>query len=84
MQLRDTIPLMISDDYKERLRAEYYQLKNRTDKLMTMLKQWDNRLLPFTPTCPRILLDDQLKSMLTYLSILSLRAQLEGINLTEE
>ena len=84
MQLKDTIPLMKSDNYKERFQAEYYQLKNRTGKLMAMLDQWDKGVLPFTPTCPRILLDDQLKCMIKYLAVLSLRAQLEGIDLKEE
>lgn len=84
MHLKDTIPLMESNNYKERFQAEYYQLKNRTGKLMAMLDQWDKGTLPFTPICPRILLDNQLKCMIRYLAVLSLRAQLEGIDLKEE
>ena len=33
MELKDTVDLMISDDYKERFRAEYYQTKDRYNKL---------------------------------------------------
>lgn len=36
MELKDTIELMNSTDYKERFRAEYYQTKIRYDKLDKM------------------------------------------------
>lgn len=81
MTLKDTASLMTSEDYKERFQAEYHQLKIRTGKLIQMLDMWDNGTLLFTPTCPRIILEDQLKHMISYLSVLSLRAQLENINL---
>ena len=29
MQLIDTVELMLSDDYKERFKGEYYQVKER-------------------------------------------------------
>ena len=29
MKLQDTMSMMVSDDYKERFKAEYYQLKIR-------------------------------------------------------
>ena len=32
MELKDTIELMQSDDYKERFKAEYYQVKIRLEK----------------------------------------------------
>lgn len=38
MELKDTCSLMMSEDYKERFKAEYYQLKIRYAKLMKMLK----------------------------------------------
>lgn len=37
MKLKDTIKLMESDDYKDRFKAEYYQLKIRKEKLQKML-----------------------------------------------
>ena len=33
MDLKDTVNLMMSDDYKERFKAEYHQLKCRLEKL---------------------------------------------------
>ena len=38
---------MTSKDYKERFKAEYYQLKIRYEKLDAMIKNWDN--LSFEP-----------------------------------
>ena len=32
MELKDTISMMTSSDYKERFRAEYFQLKIRYDR----------------------------------------------------
>ena len=53
MELKDTATLMVSSDYKERFKAEYYQLKIRLEKLKCMLQKWDNGECQFTPTCPR-------------------------------
>ena len=33
MELKDTIELMKSNDYKDRFKAEYYQVKIRREKL---------------------------------------------------
>lgn len=33
MELKDTIEMMTSEDYKERFKAEYYQTKIRYEKL---------------------------------------------------
>ena len=41
MELKDTVALMASADYKERFKAEYYQLVIRFKKLQTMLEKWD-------------------------------------------
>ena len=80
MVLKDTINMMTSEDYKERFKAEYYQLKIRIDGLKKMLKSWDEGTLTFKPTCPRKLYEDQLKAMLDYLGILLIRAHTEGID----
>ena len=50
MDLKDTIELMQSEDYKERFKAEYYQVKIRLEKLEAMLDKWDKGELDFTPT----------------------------------
>lgn len=79
--LKDTIDLMTSDDYKERFKAEYYQLKIRFDKLNDMLDKWDDEELDFEPICPRKLYDFQIDAMGEYLEVLEERAELEGIEL---
>lgn len=38
MELKDTIKMMGSSDYKERFRAEYWQVKIRFEKLESMIK----------------------------------------------
>lgn len=83
MELRDTVDLMLSDDYKDRFKAEYLQLKIRYEKLKVMLDKWDNDELDFTPTCPREVYDEQIEGMETYLDVLVDRAGLEGIDLSD-
>ena len=49
MELKDTIELMTSENYKERFKAEYLQLKIRVEGLRKMLIKWDAGKLDFTP-----------------------------------
>ena len=77
--LEDTIGLMTSADYKDRFKAEYYQLNIRYEKLDAMVKNWDN--LSFEPTCSKETFNTQLEIMLDYLKILELRAMIESIEL---
>lgn len=81
MNLKDTIELMISNDYKNRFLAEYQQLIIRRDGLKAMLKKWDKGELDFKPTCPRGAYDIQLKAMDDYASVLEARAAMENIEL---
>lgn len=83
MELKDTIEMMQSSDYKERFKAEYYQLKIRLEKLMNMIVKWDNAELPFTPTVIRSVYTEQIYFMNEYLRILRKRAIVEGIKLEE-
>lgn len=53
MELKETIDLMNSDNYKERLKAEYLQVKIRYEKLRKMLVKLDAGTLDFTPKCTR-------------------------------
>lgn len=46
MQLDETIGLMCSDDYKDRLKAEYLQLGIRLRKLMRYWHELDDRTTP--------------------------------------
>lgn len=80
-ELKDTIDLMCSEDYKERFKAEYIQLKIRCDKLQDMLADYLAGKLKFEPICPYYVLRKQLDHMAEYLYILEVRAQLEGIEL---
>lgn len=81
MELNYTVEMMTSTDYKERFKAEYYQLKIRYGKLMKMLKCWNNGELDFTPDCPRSLYTLQVRAMHDYLAVLEARAKIEGIEL---
>ena len=81
MDLKDTVEGMLSEDYKERFKAEYLQTKIRYDKLHTMIIKYEAGVLDFQPTCPIELLKNQAKYMGMYLYQLEVRAQLEGIEL---
>ena len=81
IELKDTIDMMTSADYKDRFRAEYYQTKIRHDKLRTMLIKHEAGTLGFEPTCPLSLLHEQYKHMGNYISCLEIRAEMEGIEL---
>ena len=93
MELKDTIEMMQSADYKERFIAEYQQTKIRYEKL----KAFNNKIeaaerirkYPFSPQkvdepihdCPTFMLREQQNLMGQYLHILEVRAVIEGINL---
>lgn len=81
MELKDTIPMMESPDYKERFKAEYCQLKIRYDKLDAMTVKYEAGTLNFTPSCSLDLLKEQKKHMGNYLRSLKIRAEIEGIEL---
>ena len=80
-ELRDTIVMMNSEDYKERFKAEYYQVVIRYQKLKSMLDKWDNDQLEFTPTCPRSTYNMQIAAMTDYIAVLKARAVMEGVEL---
>ena len=80
-ELKETVAGMTSADYKERFKAEYYQLKIRYDKLNAMCKKWDAGELNFVPTCPRDIYETQLAVMNDYLAVLETRAEMENIEL---
>ena len=81
MQLKDTIEMMISEDFKERFKAEYYQLLFRLNTLKSMLFLWENNMLDFVPKCSKEILVNQATFMQGYIDILRLRAQIEEIDL---
>ena len=81
MELKETVEMMNSTDYKERFKAEYRQVVIRYQKLKAMIEKWDNGELNFNPTCPRSTYNIQIKAMTDYIAILEARAMMEGIEL---
>lgn len=92
MELKNTISMMTSEDYKERFKAEYYQTKERYERL----KAFNNKIEAAEYTmyekvkypmpkhdCPSQLLKSQQRTMGEYLHILEVRAVIEGIDLGE-
>ena len=77
-----TVPMMLSDDYRERFRAEYYQLFRRYESLAKMIQDWDDGKLGFEPTCDRFIYRLQLKAMRDYLDTLVERAEEENIDIS--
>lgn len=68
-------------DYKERMKVEYHQVKERYDKLDAMTVKYEAGTLDFEPTCPLELLLKQKAYMGNYIRILKIRAEIEGIDL---
>lgn len=82
MELKDTIELMQSKDYKDRFLAEYYQVVIRAVKLRDMVI-YKKGELNFKPTCPVDVLEQQLKIMEYYIAILEDRAVIEKIDIPD-
>ena len=94
-ELKETISLMTSDNYKDRFIAEYWQTKIRYEKLKKLLNTveaanstkynlCDYSIEMPTKLGPVTLLEDQLSHMRYYLHILEVRAVVEDINLDLE
>ena len=81
MELKDTIEMMNSEDYKERFKAEYLQAKIRYDKLDKMTVKYEAGTLNFTPNCSLEILKEQKKYMGNYIRMLRIRAEIEKIEL---
>ena len=81
MELKETIKMMNSTDYKERFKAEYMQTKIRYEKLHKMTIKYEAKTLNFQPQCSLELLNEQKKHMGNYLHCLEVRAEIEGISL---
>ena len=91
MKLSKTVETITSDAYKERFKAEYYQIKERYERL----KSFNNTIEAASRTshsiskrvempkydCPEELLRDQQRAMGEYLHFLEIRAVIENIEL---
>lgn len=83
MELKDTIEMMTSADYKERFKAEYYQTAIRAKKLLDMIERYSVGMLDFEPACPIAVLKSQHIEMLSLLGTYKARADYECIELEE-
>ena len=69
------------DNWKERFRKEYYELRERFQKLDRMISLYEKGQIEFQPKCSIDLLKSQRSTMWNYLKILEQRAKIEEINL---
>jgi len=85
MELKDTIEMMTSPDYKERLKAEYWQTKTRYEKLKCFCNKIEASMSSEQDEpkhdCPYEMLRNQQSVMGEYLHILEVRAIIEKIDL---
>lgn len=77
--LKDTVELMCSTDYIDRLKAEYFQVKIRLEGLTAMLDKWEKNELPFTPKGPKAIYLEQKRSMSDYMDMLKARLDIENV-----
>ena len=83
MRLSDTINLMNSSDYRDRMKAEYRQLKIRREALHEICVKYEAGTLKFESSCSLEILKHQENVMNQYMYCLEIRASLEGIDLGE-
>ena len=83
MELKDTIDLMTSEDYKERFKAEYLQAAIRCKKLGAFLDMLTRGEIPQRYQLQQVVLGGQYTMLCAYLQILRERAEAEGIELPE-
>lgn len=81
LTIADTAGLMTSEDYIDRFRAEYHQLRDRREKLVKMITDYHAGKLNFEPDCSIELLMHQAEVMQHYQTILEMRAKIEKIKL---
>lgn len=86
IELKETVDMMISNDYKERFIAEYQQTQTRYLKLRKFCDRIEAAELCDTVEmpkhdCPLSILREQQKHMGMYLHTLEVRAIIEGIDL---
>ena len=82
--IMESIGFMLSKDFKKRTKAEYWQLALRCEKLEEMCRKYEAGELSFTPNCSLTLLRAQLEAMKAYKGCLEERAEVEGIDLSDE
>lgn len=79
MKLRDTVDIMLADNYIDNFKAEYFQLENRLNSLCEMIEMIMTE--GYSEFVPLTMLLDQKKIMQEYKQLLGSRAIIEGIEL---
>jgi hypothetical protein len=72
---------MSKEDYKERMKREYQELKERYDNLHKFIVKYEAGVLDFQPDCSLELLKRQAAAMGNYLFTLEARAEISKVNL---
>lgn len=80
-ELHDIVGMMCSEDYQDRFKAEYLQLKMRYNKLHKIIVKYEAGKLNFKPKCDIDLLKKQKAAMGQYLYCLEVRAEIENIDI---
>ena len=86
-EFEETVPLMLSEDYKARFAAEYRQTKIRYERLsrfcnrIAAAHRSGGKLDMPKHDCDLGLLIEQLNAMRHYLHVLEIRAEIEHIDL---
>ena len=83
MKLSDTVKLMASESFRDRLMAEYWQTKIRYDKLHRYAVQCEAGTTPFASPSELEMMKKQKAAMGQYLYTLEVRAEGLGIDLFE-
>lgn len=80
--LKDTIDDMLSENYIDRLRAEYQQLYIRILKLNDFIRKYETDQLEHKPETPIETIELQREGMLLYLNALSMRLVYEDVDIS--
>ena len=78
------IELLKSDDYKSRAIGEYYFVKDKYNKLHSMIIKRGAGKVDFEPNCPMEQWKAQASGMWRYLYQLEIKAEIEGYSLDVE
>jgi len=85
MELKDTVAMMASSDYKDRFIAEYNQTKIRYEKLKAFCNRIEAAMINGDDQpkhdCPVEYLRNQQRIMGEYLHVLEIRAIIENIEI---
>jgi hypothetical protein len=77
--LADSIPFMLSENYKDRMYGEYLQVKRRFNSLHKIIIKSKAGTLEFEPKCKVSLLVAQYNAMKEYMEHLETRMEIEGV-----